>query len=266
MKILNRADFAKLAHISRETFFSLICARFHRHDVIFKRSKRTGIKWTISECANAIVNDWKCDWLEMGKLDDFFTQCKAMYEGWDYAKMEPLVVEITPHTDALINGHHRSFVLGSLLLQNKIEVQPIPVLNTANLSFTQSDTAILISYSTEEFLTFSKLAPDQPTLGEFVRNVRTSHRELYEECLHICAQKWTDIQKYTDERADYICAKLHIRDNKLDFYDIVIDEKDEALATIMAFTADAALQGLTVGDVQIPLFRPSVKVLPPYVS
>ena len=242
----------------------MICHPVHRHDIIFdKRTERTGITWTIRQCAEAIKKDWNCNWLEMGKTDDFFTQCNQMSREWDYEKMEPLLVEITPQTAKLINGHHRSFVIGSLLLQNKLQFQPIPVLNTANLSFTQANTPIKISYSAVEFLTFFRLADDKPTLGEFVRTVRTSHREFYEQLLLICAEKWKDIQNYTDERADYISATIHVRDGTLDFYDIVIDSKDEALATMLAFLADAALRKIPVGDVQIPIFNISVKIQPP---
>ena len=265
MNIINKSDFATLAHISRDTFFSLICHDVHRHDIIFdKRTERTGITWTISECTNAIVSDWECDWLTMGKHDGFFTQCDQMYREWDYAKMEPLLVEITPQNANLINGHHRSFVLGSLLLQENIQFEPIPVLNLANLSFTQADTPIKISYSAVEFLTFSRLADDQPTLSEFVRNVRRSQKKLHEQILQICSRQWKDVLKFTDERADYVSAKLRFRDNTLRFDELVIDESDEVLAKIMAFTADAVLRGLTVGDVQIPLFSPSVKIQPPY--
>ena len=148
--------------------------------------------------------------------------------------------------------------------QSKIEFQPIPVLNTGHLSFTQSDTPIFLSYSAEEFLTYSRLAPDKPPLAEFVAKIRESDQTLHAKILSICADKWTDLQKYTDEKADFISAKLHVRANTLQFDDIVIDASDEVLAMLVAFLADAALGEIKAGDSVIPIFSISLRIQPPY--
>ena len=135
MNITNKADFAASEHISIDKFFPLVCSEAHRHEVIWEKRASYERVWRVFDCSKTIIEDWNCDWLELGKHEAFFTQCQEMYDNWDYGLMEPLEVCISDKAHNLENGHHRSFVLGSLILQKKVQFEPIPILNTATLTF-----------------------------------------------------------------------------------------------------------------------------------
>ena len=164
MNILNKADFATLEHISLDQFFPLICAESHRHETIWQNRPAYEIVWRVFDCAKKIIEDW------------------------DYSIMDPLHVEIAPPNILhLENGHHRSFVLGCLLLQERINFEPIPVLNTAKLQFnTASDTSIRISYSADEFLQGSRLAIEEDPIGEIPSQMRLTNHKLYEKKTNRC--------------------------------------------------------------------------------
>ena len=265
MNILNKSDFAILEHITIEQFFPLICSDSHRHEIIWQQRKSYEIIWRVFHCAKTILEDWNCNFAEMGKSDEFFLQCQVMYDNWDYERMDPLIVEIAPpNIFRLENGHHRSFVLGCILLQEKEQFRPLPVLNTAKLKFdTESDTSIQISYSAEEFLQWSRLANKGEPIGKIPSQLRLTDRKLYEKRLTEASLVWRDLMNQ-DATGAHIHAKLHVRDNNLQFDEIVIDAETEQVAIGAAFIADAAIHKIQAGDIIFPFFNPTLEILPPY--
>ena len=266
MMIQNKSDFAELEHISLEQFFPLICSNEHRHAVIWQNRPNYEIIWRVFHCANTIREDWDCDFAEMGKSDDFFIQCQDMYDNWDWDLVDPLVVEIAPpNILRLVNGHHRSFTLGCLLLTEKEQFRPLPALNTAKLRFDPaSDVSIFLAASAAEFLKFAKLSPEKAPIGEMPRKMRLNARKLYERKLTEASRVWRDLTRQ-DATGAHIHAKLHVRDNNLQFDEIVIDAETEQVAIGAAFIADAAIHKIQAGDILIPLFSPCIKVKPPYI-
>ena len=184
MEIKNKVDFASSETISMQQLFALSCSESHRHKIIWQKSQPQCAIWRVLECSRTILDDWDCDFKEMGKYDEFFIQCEQMYNNWRWDRMDPLVVEITPIAHNLYNGHHRSFVLGCLLLQKKVNFQPIPVRNIATLAFdSTSETAILLDLSIPEFLKRVKLPFDPSPIGDFPRRLRCSDPCAYENRL-----------------------------------------------------------------------------------
>ena len=267
MDIQNKSDFAKLEHISLEQFFPLICSESHRHAVIWQKRPAYEIIWRVFHCARNIVSDWNCDFAEMGKQDEFFLQCAAMFSDWQWELVDPLSVEIAhPNILRLVNGHHRSFTLGCLLLTEKEQFRPLPVLNEARLKFdTESNTSILLSYSPSEFLQFAKLSPEQRPIGEIPKNMRLTNRKRYDLTLIDAQELWRDKIKAEGIDEARIKATLQCREDRLLFDDIVIVPSDESLAIAAAFVADAVLNKIQVGTVFWRMFSPSVIVNPPYI-
>ena len=266
MEIQNKSLFAELQHISLDQFFPLICDKAHRHEIIWQKREKYEIIWRVFHCARTIIDDWDCNFLEMGTHDDFFKICDPMYQNWSFERMDPLLVELTPNVHRLVNGHHRAFSLGCLLIQKKVDFQPIPVLNLAKLHFdTSSDTPIKISYSAEEFLAFSKLQAGGTPIGEVPQGIRLTDIKLYERILTDASQRWKDLISAAGFNHAHIRARLHIRDNTLLFDDIVIEEADANTAIDAAFIADAVLNGIQAGTVFFPLFNPLVEIPPPYI-
>ena len=265
MDIQNKSDFAKLEHISLEQFFPLICSESHRHAVIWQKRPAYEIIWRVFHCSRNIIEDWDCDFAEMGKQDEFFLQCAAMFADWQWDLVDPLKVEIAPpNILRLVNGHHRSFTLGCLLLTEKEQFRPLPVLNTAKLRFDPtSDVSILLAYSADEFLKFAKLSPEQPPIGEIPRRIRLTDRKLYEKTLTEASLVWRDLKK-ADPTGAHIHARLHVRENNLQFDEIVINAETEQVAIGAAFIADAALHKIQAGNIIFPFFNPTLEILPPY--
>ena len=280
MNILNKASFATLEHITIDQFFPLICSDSHRHEIIWQQRKSYEIIWRIFHCARTIVEDWNCDFAEMGKSDEFFLQCQDMYDNWDYERMDPLIVEIAPpNILRLENGHHRSFVFGCILLQEKVQFRPLPVLNTAKLQFnTASDTSIRISYSADEFLQCSRLAIEDDPLGEIPSQMRLKNRKVYDQKIADASLVWKNLSKQpTGLSIPPVRAKLLVRDNDLRFDAVIIEPDDHEIALAAAFLADAGANNIQAGNIsffsteQMPNqrttlspFSPIIEIQPPY--
>lgn len=96
--------------------------------------------------AEYVINDWNCDWeavaahhAKLGAAYKFFDvwdyKCAEIYNDFSYQKMGLIYLYKGFHTDKngtkkqslfIENGNHRSLSLACLLLQGKIEWQPIP--------------------------------------------------------------------------------------------------------------------------------------------
>ena len=89
MNILNKTAFATPDHIEIEQFFPLVCSLSHRHDVIWEKRKPYEHVWRIFDCARVIIEDWNCNFAEMGTSDAFFDQCAAMFADWQWELVDP---------------------------------------------------------------------------------------------------------------------------------------------------------------------------------
>ena len=131
--------FAPLVTLTETGFLTMRCSSPHRHDTIYAKTDPDRKRdWNVQHCAMAIIRDWDCDWLATGEQDEFFTQCQEMYDNWDFNLMEPLLIESANpggREIQLVNGHHRSLVLATLLLKNKVEWQPIRAFDLSYMQF-----------------------------------------------------------------------------------------------------------------------------------
>ena len=271
MDIQNKVYFAQLEHLSLEQLFGLVCSELHRHEIIWQKRQRYEQVWNVFYCAKTILEDWHCDFLEMGKTDEFFVQCQAMYDNWDWELVDPLEVCINDRQHNLENGHHRSFVLSCLLLQNKVKFQPVPVLNLANLRFdTSSDKSIQISYSAREFLSFAKLSPEDRTpIGEIPKRTRQHSRKLYDQKLDSAARIFETLFTAPPGEIPKIEGKL-LGGNTLRLDELVIGSRDRDIAISLAFLFDASLHGILAGRHKVFFLKLQrgvfISVRPPYIS
>ena len=263
MNILNKDDFARPGTLNLEQFFTLECSPSHQHPVIWQKRQPYEIVWRVYHCAKTIVDDWHCDWLEMGKTDDFFTQCDRMYQEWDYNLMESLQVCVDDRSHLLENGHHRSFVLGSLLLQGKVEFQPVPVLNTSLLTFnTTSEKSIEVQLSIPEFLAV-KIAPGIP-IGTLPERLRMTNLDLYKSHLTAATEMWKERIKGSPPPHS-IRTKIENIINNLTHDVLIIDATDRQIALAAAFICDAIYHQIQAGNIFFAYFDPVLIIHPPYV-
>ena len=271
MDIQNKVYFAQLEHLSLEQLFGLVCSELHQHEIIWQKRQRYEQVWNVFYCAKTILEDWHCDFLEMGKTDEFFVQCQAMYDNWDWELVDPLEVCINDRQHNLENGHHRSFVLSCLLLQNKVAFQPVPVLNTAKLCFdTSSDTSIQISYSAREFLRFAKLKEDRTPIGEIPKRTRQHSRKLYDQKLDSAARIFDTLFTAPPGEIKKIEGKLLESGNTLRFDELVIGSGDRDIAISLAFLFDASLHGILAGRHAVFFLKEqeggvAIEIPPPYI-
>ena len=281
MNILNKALFATPDHVSIDPFFSLSCSEAHRHDVIWQKRKPYEIVWRVFDCSKTIIEDWNSDFAEMGKHDEFFIQCASMFANWQWELVDPLEVEI--EAGNLINGHHRSFVLGCLLLQDKVDFQPIPVLDVGRLRFSMdSDISIEISYSAQEFLQYFKPIPGGVPIGEIPQKLRLQNIEEYMEMLNKSAQTWKGLSKSENPADRFVRAKMdRVRRDTFMFDSLIIEPADKVAALAAAFLADAGVNNIKTGKtsffsinpnpnpnqvgVSFTPFSPAIKIPPPYL-
>ena len=264
MNIINARDFAQLEHIDLSQFFSLICSDAHRHPVIWQKRQPYEVVWTVYHCAKTIFEDWNCDWSEMGKTDEFFVQCQEMYQEWDYKRMDPLEAGLTQRGNFLKNGHHRSFVLGSLLLQDKVQFQPVPVLNVGKLIFDpSSDKTIEIKLTIPEFLGV-KLESGLP-IGTIPATLRTANWERYKSQLTTATQIWKSIIKESPP-PHCMRAKIEQVTNNLTSFDaLAVEDDDRDIAIAAAFICDAINHQIQAEKTFFVLFDPTMVIHPPYL-
>ena len=279
MNILNKSDFATPDHITIEQFFPLVCSESHRHPVIWQKRPAYEHVWRVFDCVKTIGEDWNFDFAEMGKSDDFFIQCQAMADDWQWELVDPLEVEL--QAGNLINGHHRSFVLGSLLLKNKVDFQPLPVLDLERLRFDlDSDTPIEVVYSAQEFLQYLKPTPGGFSIGEIPHKLRLQNMDLYMEMLNKSAQTWKGLSKSENPADRFVRAKMdRVREDTLMFDSLIIEPADRVVAIAAAFLADAGVNNIETGKIsffslkqnpnQVGLsftpLSPTIKIPPPYL-
>ena len=279
LNILNKKAFATLEHITIDQFFPLICSLSHRHEIIWRNRPVYEHVWRVFDCAKIISSDWDCNFLEMGKQDEFFIQCQDMYDNWDWELVDPLEVEV--QAGNLINGHHRSFVLGCLLLQEKVDFQPLPVLDLERLRFDlDSDTPIEVVYSAQEFLQYLKPTPGGFSIGEIPHKLRLQNMDLYMEMLNKSAQTWKGLSKSENPADRFVRAKMdRVREDTLMFDSLIIEPADRVVAIAAAFLADAGVNNIETGKtsffsinpnpnqvgVSFTPFSPTIKIPPPYL-
>ena len=266
MNIINKADFAKPETITKEQLFPLVCSAGHRHEVIYQTRKPYEIVWTVYYCGKTIVEDWNCDWIEMGKQDEFFRQCAPMYDDWQWELVDPLQVCIDPQKQLhnLENGHHRSFVLTCLLLQNKVAFQPVPVLNTAFLSFDRaSDKPIEIALKPIEYLNCVFFENTTQPIGAIPDTYRRKDRKLYDEKLNTATLLWKQLRESSPENIfPSVTAKM--KDTHFDMFQIEPDDREKAIAA--AFICDAILAKIqATGKTIFVMFDPFLTIQPPYL-
>ena len=266
VNIINKTDFAQAETLTKEQLFSLVCSESHRHEVIYQKRQPYEKVWTVYYCAKTIIEDWDCDFHKLGEQDDFFKLCAPMYDSWQWELVDPLQVCIDPQRQIhnLENGHHRSFVLSCLLLQNKVEFQDVPVLNTASLEFDrESDKAIEIALKPIEYLNQVFLGDLTPPIGAIPDTYRTKDRMLYDEKLNEATQLWMERKQSSPENI-LPSMNTKLRNTKFDMFQIEPDDRDTAIAA--AFICDAILAKIQpTGSTFFMMFDAFLTIPPPYL-
>ena len=182
----------------------------------------------------------------------------------------------------LINGHHRSFVLGSLLLLEKVDFQPLPVLDVGRLHFElDSEISIEISYEPEEFLQYFKLIPGGVPIGEIPHRLRLKNMSLYMETLNKSAETWKVLIKSGNTADRVVRAKMdRFQQNTFTFDSLIIEDVDNDKAIAAAFLADAGVNNIETDKISFfstsanpnpnpnlsfAPFSPIISIPPPYL-